>query len=361
MELRRPFAFWRVPPWPGNRENDPAADRPLILLYHSIEKLAVDPWGVRVKPRNFLEHMAVLGEHCHPMRLTELDAALQADRFKPRSVIVTFDDGYVDNFVHALPAMQRYRVPGTVFVSSSYVGSADEYWWDELERLTLQPGVLPRRVALTVAGKALEWSLEDDAEFTPMQALKRRRNRWFAYEAARTPRQRLFQELWAALRAAPNVIERERALDDLRRMAKPSVAPRATHRCCNADQVRQLHASGLIEIGAHTVHHPSLGHISREEQRQEIFESKRALETMLQVPVTSFSYPFGTRIDYSQVTIDLLKEAGFQRTCSNFPDPVTSSVDRFQLPRVVVQDWDGQRFLRELQAWFRRYSRASAG
>lgn len=359
MQFRRPLALWRAPPWPGDASARDAARLPIILLYHSIENVRSDPWGVRVRPRNFIEHMAVIRAHCHPMRLADLDATLRSGNVPPRSVIVTFDDGYVDNLLHAKPAMERYGVPGTVFVSSGYAGAPQEYWWDELDRLLLQPGVLPQHLEITVAGRTLSWDLGDAGRYGRFRAWKHRH--WFAWQDASGARQRIFLEIWKALREAPTVEDREQALEQLRRAARPAIQTRATHRCCTREQVRELGSprGGLIEIGAHTANHPSLGYIGVAEQRREIVESKAALEEILQSPVESFAYPFGSRSDYSADTIALLKESGFKRACSNFPAPLMPAVDRFQYPRRVVMDWNGTEFAARLARWFAEDARAA--
>ena len=119
---------------------------------------------------------------------------------------------------------------------------------------------------------------------------------------------------------------------------------------------------GLIEIGAHTVNHPSLGAVGVEEQRHEIFESKRRLEEIVQQQVTSFAYPLGQRSDYSPDTIRLLQQAGFERACIN-ADPrsaVTRDVDRFQYPRLIVGDWSGAVFAARLASWFEQFGHEKA-
>jgi peptidoglycan/xylan/chitin deacetylase (PgdA/CDA1 family) len=350
LRLRLPMSttFGRVPRWPP--DVDGAAGMPLILLYHSVERVLRDPWGLRVRPRHFAEQMAVLRAHALPMPLADLHAALDAGRVPARAVAVTFDDGYRDNLVHALPIMQRFQVPGTVFVSSGYVGNAREYWSDELERLVLSPPRLPRDIRLDIAGEAHRWQVDEGAALGRLRAWRARH--WFAWEPPATARHRAFLEMWTLLRAARTVESREHALDQLRAQVGQSAEGRPTHRCCTADELRQLAGSALVEIGAHTVLHPSLGHIGVQDQRREIFDSKAALEHLLGRSITSFAYPYGTREDYSADTISLLREAGFARSCSNFPEPLNPGADRFQLPRRVVMDWSGPEFVQRLARWF---------
>jgi len=350
MRLRRPLALWKVPPWPARGGRADQSTRPIILLYHSVINSRTDPWGVRVSPRNFREQMAVLRAHAHPMRLADLDPALRSDTLLPRSVIVTFDDGYVDNLMHARPALERFGVPATVFVASGYVGQDREYWWEEIDRLLLEPGTLPRVLELTIGGTTHHWNLEDTAQYGAIQAWRNRH--WFAWQAPPTARHRVFRAVWRALHDAPSVREREAAIARLREMAGVAANGRPRRRCCDARQLRELGRGGLVEIGAHTIDHPSLAFISPDDQRREIAGSKAAIEHILDQPVQSFAYPFGSREDYTATTVEIVREAGFRQACSNFPEPLVRDVHRLQYPRRVVMDWDGVEFAARLADWF---------
>ncbi len=105
----------------------------------------------------------------------------------------------------------------------------------------------------------------------------------------------------------------------------------------------------LIEIGAHTVTHPALSALPLTSQREEILESKARLGKILNRPVDSFSYPYGA---LSAETVGAVREAGFACACSASAGIVGRSTDRFQLPRVHVEDWDGEEFAKQLSRWF---------
>jgi hypothetical protein len=74
---------------------------------------------------------------------------------------------------------------------------------------------------------------------------------------------------------------------------------------------------------------------------------------MLGRRVSSFAYPYGRECDYTRETMALVREAEFDCACSTLVAPVTRGADPFQLPRVQVQDMDGEAFARLLSAYFR--------
>jgi len=346
MRIRPPLSLWRVPPWPEHA----SARGPVILLYHSVAKVGSDPWGLRVSPRNFAEQMAVLRTHTKPIHLNHLDRALSGGEMPPRSVAVTFDDGFADNLHQAKPVLERHAIPATIFVATGYVGSQREYWWDELDRLLLAPGRLPERIALQIGETQCQWDLGAASNYSRLQAWRDRR--WKAWhEHDPTARHTAYRAAWQLLRQSTTAA-REKALEELRQIASVTSAGRVNRRCVSIDELHELARGDLIEIGAHTVTHPSLGAIRLHDQRSEIMESKTWLERTLNRPIMSFSYPFGTREDYTTGTIELLRQAGFERSCSNFPGVISREVDRYQLPRRVVLDWDGREFISKLKTWF---------
>jgi len=86
-------------------------------------------------------------------------------------------------------------------------------------------------------------------------------------------------------------------------------------------------------------------------QREEIQQSKTYLEQVLGSPVTSFAYPYGRQSDYTAETVALVREAGFACACSASANVVRRAADPFRLPRLHVQDWDGEKFTQVLSRW----------
>lgn len=317
----------------------------LILLYHRVTKLPSDPWGLAVSPRHFAEQLEVLRRHYHSMRLSELCHALANGRLPRRALAITFDDGYADNLYNAKPLLERNDLPATVFLPSGLIGQAREFWWDELDRLLLQPGVLPGTLRLHINGRTYAWEPGAAANYSEHEAQRYRH--WRAWEAAPGPRHGLYRALWELLHPLPPG-EQCRVLDTLVAWAKAEPICRPTHRLLVEKEVLALARDGLIDIGAHTVTHPALRSLSVDAQRKEIQQGKTQLETMLERPVTTFAYPYGKQRDYTAETVALIREAAFTCACTNIAGAVTSATDPFQLPRLFVGDWNGEQFAEQL-------------
>lgn len=120
-----------------------ASSKGLILMYHRVADVDVDPWALSVSPQHFDEQLEVLKSHYHPLSLQQLVQAHKQHNIPKRAVAITFDDGYADNLLQAKPILERHNIPATVFVITGTLGNSDEFWWDALERLLLQPGACP--------------------------------------------------------------------------------------------------------------------------------------------------------------------------------------------------------------------------
>jgi peptidoglycan/xylan/chitin deacetylase (PgdA/CDA1 family) len=277
--------------------------RALILGYHRIEDATDDVYGLSVSPGRFAEQMEMLARLARPVRLRDL-VTNSLSPLRSDSVVVTFDDGYADLIDVALPVLEHYRIPATVFVVSGYLGR--EFWWDQLARLTsadsvgsgIGDGADQHRVTLHAAG----------------------------------------------LRALPDS-DRQRSLATLARdvrLSDPAV------RALSEDEIRRMARRGLVEIGAHTVTHPVLPLLSEGEQRCELEDSRRALEAVAGRPIFSFAYPHGA---LSEKTVRLVRQAGYTAACCSTPDVVSHRSDLLRLPRFWVGNWGAERFERFLRRW----------
>jgi peptidoglycan/xylan/chitin deacetylase (PgdA/CDA1 family) len=320
--------------------------RAIILLYHRVAEVTSDPQLLCVSRRNFAEHLEIIRKRGRAVQVKALGRALNNGDRGQCVVIVSFDDGYADNLHNAKPLLERHDVPATVFVTTGYLGSDREFWYDDLERILLRTGHLPKTLQLRINNDCYQWELGSAARCD--EGAHRDWN--MSRKDNPTLRHGVYRSLFQILQPLPDP-ERQKVMDDLTAWAGMDTVGRSTHRTLLPGELAQLADGGLIEIGSHTVSHPVLAALHPDAQMNEISRSKAHLEEILGYTVTSFAYPFGGRSHYTQQTVSAVREAGFDWACSNFGGLVYPDTDRWQLPRFIVRDWDGDQFARALEGW----------
>lgn len=300
-----------------DRARAAAGPSALVLTYHRVTDLERDPQLLAVAPTNFENQIAALSAAHRVVSLARLVEELRGGHIVDGTVAVTFDDGYVDNLVNARPVLEAHDVPGTVFVSSGYLGGEREFWWDELERTVL--------------------STDTDAA-------------WNVLLPPSNDRQRAYIDLDRQVHGL-SADEREHVLESARSRFGVAAGTRDSHRVMTGEEVTALDSSPSIEVGAHSRDHVVLAKLSAVEQRLSIEDDKRALEGLCGREMRLFSYPYGGRGDYTAQTVEVVRRAGFIGACANFPGLVKRWTDPYQIPRHVVRDWSAEELLARVGAW----------
>jgi len=254
--------------------------------------------------------MRLLREHFSPLPLVEGVERLEAGRLPGNAICVTFDDGYADNAQHAMPILKKYGIPATVFVSTGFLNGG-RMWNDTI--IEVIRNCRQSRLDLGDLGLGC-YPLDSDTR---------------------------------RLEAVASIIQAIRPLD-------PGIRQRMTSRIeefgadlpddlmMTDDDVRSLARNG-IAVGAHTVNHPILASVDRDQAYREILDSKLYLEHLLQEPVDVFAYPNGRPgADYRPEHRELVQATGFKVAVSTHWGVGTPRSDRFQLPRFTP--WDRQEF-----------------
>lgn len=336
----------RIARWAANK----VLPSVLILAYHRVIALPTDPQLLCVSPQHFAEHLEVLKRYTRPINLQQLVDFLKFGQLPRRCTVITFDDGYADNLLHAKPLLEKFGIPATIFVATEYIDSDHEFWWDQLERVLLHPGVLPKELSLCIDGKAHNWELGDAFRYDEMD--HQRHLSWnVLMEVDPSLRQVLYRTLCEMLRPLSEE-KRCEVLGSLNSLSGASSKARPTHRALSAEEVVNLGQGGLIEVGAHGMTHSVLSRLPIDRQIFEIAQSKVRLEEILGSNIKSFSYPYGSLSDFTDETADSVREAGFACACANFESLVRRKADFFRLPRFLMRDWGGDKFARQLERWF---------
>lgn len=296
------------------------------LLYHRVINLENDLHELAVTPDHFYMQMKYLKEHYNIVRFDDTWNTVEE-----KSICITFDDGYEDNFAQALPILKDLYIPATIFVSTGTLGTKKELWWDELERILLTGTSYKDQFTLKHYLFGYTYNTSTLQERTKVYYILH----WIMYNQI-------------------TIEEREDFLHQLRDWAEMGEEGRKDNLIVGIDKLKEASTSDIITIGAHTVHHPSLSTLCYEEQQKEIAKSKDTLEQLLNKCVTVFSYPFGCKNDYNNDTLKICKDLKIIKAASNFRGIYDTDRENneFQIPRNIVRNWSEKRFEREIdQIW----------
>lgn len=282
-----------------------------ILIYHRVNDDR-DPYFGGVPVQVFRRQMEYIASRYRVLRLSDLVRHLRAGSVPENAIAVTFDDGYRDNFEHALPVLRAAGVPATIFLATAAIDSRRQLWHDDVFsafRETRVPSLEP------IGRARVGGSLATVEERLRVQH--------------------------AFLRHIRTLDEMERTNTILRLRDALRVGPsrEMPYLMLRWDEVRAMIGAG-IEFGSHTVTHPILSRMGRAQAQREIAESKRALEQQLGVRVEGFAYPNGTAADFTPETKSLLQEAGYGYAVSTIAGSNEPGCDLFELRRTTPWDED---------------------
>lgn len=290
-----------------------------ILMFHRVHAVVDEIFPREPDAVRFDRLMRFVARSFRVMTLGDAVTCLARGDLPPRTLVVTFDDGYADNAEIALPILQRHGLAATFFISTGFLNGG-RMWNDSvieciracpLQEIDLDAFGLGRCV-LTGSG----------ARRAVIEAL--------------LPRIKYL-----------SLTEREGAIIQLQELSGVSNLP--TNLMMRAEQVRALHGAGM-EIGAHTVHHPILTSLSAGEAAYEIGEGQRHLQEIIDSPVDVFAYPNGKpNRDYDDSHVALLKRLGFRAAVSTAHGVAKAGDDLFQLPRFTP--WDSTMPRWALRLW----------
>lgn len=291
-----------------------AGKRLIILNYH------------RASGGDLRRHMLYLRRY---YRVMHLEDALQelfapettkpagADRRTP--LVLTFDDGYYDNYSHAFPLARSLHVPITIFLVPGYIESGNYFWWRAAHYLVKHASVE------SIVVKEQKYHLNREEEAT-----------------------KLIQVIDEQVRFASSVAEREAFLttisEELGVPRTVSLTPaEEAERPLTWAEILEMEQSGWVSFGAHTMHHPVLAYLKdASELAYEVGECRVVLEQKLGHPVRSFAYPIGRSEHIGTTAVQAVREAGYDWAVTTVHGVNTPQSDPPLLGRVrgdVTRNW----------------------
>jgi peptidoglycan/xylan/chitin deacetylase (PgdA/CDA1 family) len=306
------------------RAAGPVRNGSLALLYHRAACDSVDPWRLAVEPAHLLEHLEILAEYTVPVHASALQAARETGSIPSRTTVVTFDDGYADLATEVAPRLERVGVPATMYVVSGAVDRDREFWWDSLTRALLGPDCGNGDLTLTIGNRTLRWDV-----------------------GHATSRSTIHRDVWAQVRSRPPE-ERDDLAEQVLAWADLPLPARPTHRTLNSAELQHLAAHGLVEVGAHTASHAWLAGLDPTAQTREVEQGRAELEAVVSKPIRSFAYPHGAWSDVGSSALAAVRGAGFGTAFLATPGRLRVGGDPHRIPRIFVEDMDGEGFARLL-------------
>jgi len=283
-------------------------------MFHSVGGLAhthyvVDSGVPCVDPvdlRDMLRFFTTRGFSA--LTVTDFIARHRTRQIPPRTLVITFDDGFRDNYTCAAAILQEMGMTATFYIVPGWVGRQQPAW---LHRAAYYCDQHPDRFAEVVKKVAAgRWQ------------------RFFqVFNTAGSPGRNALLVFRQAMR--PN--EQRDVLYELTRLYG---CPPTERLYMNWKELADLHKAGM-EIGAHTVTHRSLWTLDAPTAHNEILHSKRILERRLGITVTSFSYPFGHYLPHH---VAMVKSAGYSCAVTVRGHHNDMMTDPYELGRYGIND-----------------------
>jgi peptidoglycan/xylan/chitin deacetylase (PgdA/CDA1 family) len=254
--------------------------------------------------------------------LDQLLQRLANRKNKRKFVIFTFDDGYVDNYLHAYPIFRKHQVPFTIYVATSFPDRAAILWWYILEDLLLEKD----NIVVNQSNGKREFNCSSLNE-----------------------KEETFREIRSIIiNSSPSEY-----IETIIKIFEPygiDLYGKTSELTMSWEQIELLSRDLLVTIGAHTVNHYMLSNISPAKVKDEILMSKHRLESCLGKEVNHFAYPYGGREEAGQREFELVKECGFETAVTaRFANIFRAHRRHLQcLPRIFIHSMADHGFLKQV-------------
>ena len=230
---------------------------------------------------------------------------------------LTFDDGYLDNLTNALPLLEKYNIPATIFITCSFASGNAYLWWYELwEHIEKN-----REIILKQKNKLLRWNTN-------------------------SLREKLicFSKIQIILQSLDYLHQNKFMMDITGKNKRKNYKKLFL----NWDQIKKLDQHPLITIGSHTVNHPNLKQENIHSLKYEILNSKTILEEKLGHDIKFFAYPYGTYKEFGSRELKEVMEAGYEAALTTVCHS-SKLVDNYSIPRLSLNNnYKNEFFLRRI-------------
>ena len=279
----------------------------LVIMYHSVVDEANAPYidqSFSVTEEQFEAQLRYLKRNANVISLSEMVDCVQGGKRLPENaVVLTFDDGYMNNLTHAAPLLEAYDLPAMIYLCTGYVDRQQSQWDDVLYTMFRFRGA-----------QRLQWQ-GTDFDLANKEMLSR-----------------AFGAVGGAL-ITSTVSERDQILDDIRHQLQPDCEfPQLT---MGWDDVRYLASHyPKIELGLHTADHLDMTRLTSAELEAEVMKSRETFFRELGYEAEHYSYPYGR---HTEAVAEQLRAMGFRSAVITQPtELVTEKTHPFMIPRYEI-------------------------
>ncbi len=306
----------------------------VVLMYHRVCDLETDPWGLAVSQNNFESQIELLTQNFKVLPVSDLAKQLNSGNIQHKSVYVTFDDSYRDNYIYAKPTLEKYACPATFFVPTHFIGKQELFWWDELEFIILHSVTLPSSLKLQVE----EQTYMFDFEIEPLSKeniVKQKAWRWPAEPP--TKRCEIYLKIWEILKPLPysTIVE---TLNRLRNWSGFDSSLSHESFPMTEEELKILASNPLFDLGLHTHTHAALPNHSPEIQKKEIGACENFLRENKYQYLKAIAYPYG---NYGDETLYIVEQNKLELGFTTREEPITQHAMPLCLGRFQINNDDG--------------------
>jgi len=283
----------------------------LILFYH---RFSQGQDAKKLLPfldiKEFRKQLLHLKRHYRSISLDQLaDELAGRNHFASPSVVITIDDGYLNNYTLAYPVLKALGLSAIIYLTTGFIGTTKAPWVDDLMDMLFLTKVETLRFPELLGEKILHIS-------------------------TRSQKRNAVKILFKVMLQ----LEHERKLLIMQTLSKSLgieeiCRNRADRKMLNWNEVIEMSKNNL-SFGAHTVSHPTLSKMELNEAKREIYESKKEIKTRIGGKVMHFAIPNGKVEDFSDELKEYCKEIGLRTVASTESGVVSKQSDLYFLKRI---------------------------
>jgi peptidoglycan/xylan/chitin deacetylase (PgdA/CDA1 family) len=275
--------------------------------------------------------MEYLKKNYEVIRLADIEKSTSKQlRVRRSRAIITFDDGYRNNYSVAFPVLKHLEFPAIIFPATKYIGSRELFWFDKVI------------CAIQIS----------DCRGIDLRSMKLRK--YLFPSGNRSHRWDAIQILLSDLKAV-DIISRQKAVNIILKTCPFDAEKMFEHLgVLSSKDMLEMSQSGLVEIGSHTHGHEILTQISKEEAEQTIIQSIEFITRHTGKTVRAFSYPNG---NYNDSIKEILITNKIQYAFTTINGAWNACSDHLEIPRVAVGGFDNKlRFIFHLNGFTAKLS-----